>query len=210
MAEVPESSGSEPGDLADIAEVWPVESSADLYRDDWVMALRADWIRRPGHPDEEPFRRLVLEHPGAVVVLAVDDEERVLCVRQYRHPARRRFVELPAGLCDHADEEPEQVARRELAEEGGSRAGSWIHLGSTFSSPGITSECIHYFVARDLTPLAEGEAEFVAEHEEADMELLWVPFRRLYDAVLGNDVTDAPLVNAVLLAHARGLVGSRP
>jgi 8-oxo-dGTP pyrophosphatase MutT (NUDIX family) len=209
MAEVPEFSGLEPGDLADVAEVWPVESSTDLYRDDWVMALRADWIRRPGHPDEEPFRRLVLEHPGAVVVLAVDDEDRVLCVRQYRHPARRRFVELPAGLCDDADEEPEQVARRELAEEGGYRAGSWTHLGSTFSSPGISSELIHFYLARGLTPLGEDDAEFVAEHEEADMERLWVPFLRLYGAVVSNHVTDAPLVSAVLLAQAQGLVGSR-
>ena len=60
-----------------------------------MIALRADGVRRPGHPDEEPFRRLVVEHPGAVVVLALDDEERVLCLRQYRHPARRGSSSCP-------------------------------------------------------------------------------------------------------------------
>jgi 8-oxo-dGDP phosphatase len=208
VAEVPESSGFEPGDLADLAEEWPVESSADLYRDDWVMALRADWIRRPGHPDEEPFRRLVLEHPGAVVVLALDDGERVLCVRQYRHPARRRFIELPAGLIDEPDEKPLDVARRELVEEAGHEAASWTHLASTYSSPGITSEVIHTFLARDVSPVEPSSGGFVAQHEEADMEVLWVPFDTLLTAVLAGKVRDAPVVLAVLMAHARGLAGS--
>ena len=85
-------------ETADVAESWPVESSEDLYRSSLPFALRADRIRHPDGPGEEPFTRVVLEHPGAVVVLAVDDEERVFCLRQYRHPARMRMLELPAGL----------------------------------------------------------------------------------------------------------------
>ena len=195
--------------VADVPEEWPVAATEYLHQDSWVVALRADKIRRPAHPDDEPFRRLVLEHPGAAIVLAVDDDDQVLCVRQYRHAASRRFVELPAGLLDQGDEEPEAVARRELLEETGYVAGSWTHLTTVFSSPGISSEVMHIFLARDLS---EGDQapEFVREHEEADMELVRVPFSALFDAVLAHDVQDAPLVVAVLLARARGLVGGKP
>jgi 8-oxo-dGDP phosphatase len=198
-----------PPEVADVPERWPVESSEDLYRTGLPFALRADVVRRPGAPDEEPFTRVVLEHPGAVVVLALDEDERVLCLRQYRHPVGQRMVELPAGLMDHEGEEPEDVARRELAEETRLQAGSWTHLVSAYSSPGITEECIHYFLARDLSPIPDGHlGGFRAEHEEADMTTQWVPFRRLHDAARFGDVMDAPLLIAVLTAHARGLVGS--
>jgi hypothetical protein len=69
-------------DVADTAESWPVVSSRDLYRDDWVMALRLDQIRRPEDAGREAFGRLVLEHPGAVIVLAVDDQRRAYCLWQ--------------------------------------------------------------------------------------------------------------------------------
>ena len=190
--------------LQDRPEDWPVESSTDLFRDDWVVALRADRVRRPEEPAGDPFRRLVLEHPGAVVVLAVDEEERVVCLAQYRHPARRRFVELPAGLCDEPGEEPLDVARRELREEVGLEAREWTHLGSTYSSPGISAEQMHYFLARRLLPAAD--RAFQPVHEEADMEVFRAPFADLHRAVLEGRVTDAPLVLAVLLADARGLV----
>ena len=193
--------------LADQPESWPVTSTTDLHRDDWVMALRADHINRPGHPDEKPFKRLVLEHPGASIVLAVDDDERVFCLRQYRHPAQRRFVELPAGLCDgDADEDPLEVARRELREEAGLEAGEWTHLTSTYSSPGISAEVMHFYLARGLSAADRGD--FVLEHEEADMETLWVPFADLHAAVLSGEVGDGPVVLAVLLAQARGLVAA--
>ena len=104
-------------DLADTSGSWPVTASRDLYRSDWVMALRADRVRRPGAQGEEPFERWVFEHPGAVIVLAVDDQERVCCLRQYRHAVGGRLVELPAGLRDTAGEDPLETARRELREE---------------------------------------------------------------------------------------------
>lgn len=194
-------------EVRDVEESWPIASSSDLHRDDWVVALRADRIRRPGTKGPD-FRRLVLEHPGAVVVLAIDDEERVCCLAQYRHPAGRRFVELPAGLCDEPGEAPLTVARRELLEETGLRAGTWTHLTSAYSSPGISAELMHYFVARDLSPADRGG--FDLEHEEADMTLFWAPFAELYDAALAGRVTDAPLVLAVLLAQARGLARATP
>ncbi|MGZ5405316.1 MAG: NUDIX domain-containing protein [Nocardioides sp.] len=193
--------------LTDVEESWPVASSTDLHRDDWVVALRADRIRRPGTEGPD-FRRLVLEHPGAVVVLAIDDQERVCCLAQYRHPAGRRFVELPAGLCDEPGEEPLSVARRELVEEAGLSAGTWSHLTSAYSSPGLSAELIHYFLARDLTHVDRGD--FDLQHEEADMTLFWAPFGDLYDAALAGRLTDAPLVLALLLAQARGQVQATP
>lgn len=185
----------------DVEESWPVEESVDLHRDGWVVALRADTIRAPG-TDGPSFRRLVLEHPGAVVVLALDQQERVCCVRQYRHPARRRFVELPAGLLDQVDEEPVEVARRELREEVGLQAASWTPLTTTYSSPGISEERMHFFLARDLDEADRGDFEL--HHEEADMTVSWVPFAELYAAVLEGRVQDAPVALAVLLAAARG------
>ena len=190
--------------LRDVEATWPVASSADLYRSGLPFALRADEVRRPEHPDDEPFTRVVLEHPGAVVILALDEDERVLCLRQYRHPVGRRMVEIPAGLLDQAGEEPQAAAERELVEEAGTRAGSWTHLGSTYSSPGISAELIHFFAARDLSPADRGD--FVAEHEEADMEVMWVPVAELLAAVLDGRVADAPVVIALLLAREKGLV----
>ncbi|WP_017936230.1 NUDIX domain-containing protein [Nocardioides sp. Iso805N] len=188
-------------EVRDRAERWPVMSSTDLHRDDWVMALRRDTIRRPG--SEEIFTRLVLEHPGAAVIIALDDDGRVLCLKQYRHPAGMRFVELPAGLLDADGEEPLEVAQRELREEASFAAATWRPLAAAYSSPGIIAERIHYFLATDLTAVDRGD--FVLQHEEADMELLWVPFEDLLGAVLAGDVTDAPLIIAVLMVRARGL-----
>ncbi|MBZ5734131.1 NUDIX hydrolase [Nocardioides sp. TRM66260-LWL] len=188
----------EPIALHDEDVAWPVEETQDLHRDGWVVALRADRVRRPGST-EEPFRRLVLEHPGAVVVLALDDADRVLVLRQYRHPARVRMVELPAGLLDAAGEAPIDVARRELQEETGHAAAEWAPLLTAFSSPGISEERVHYFLARGVTAVGRGDFELV--HEEADMTTGWVPFDELLDAVLDGRTEDGPLAIAVL-AHA--------
>jgi 8-oxo-dGDP phosphatase len=193
-------------DVADAPEQWPVESCEDLYRSTLPFALRADLVRRPEQPDEEPFTRVVLEHPGAVVVLAVDEEEQVFCLRQYRHPARTRMLELPAGLLDVTGEQPQAAAERELLEEAGLEADDWTPLTSAYSSPGISTELIHYFLARGLREADRGD--FSPAHEEADMETLWVPYDDLLAACLDGRVHDAPLLIAVLTAHERGLVGS--
>lgn len=191
--------------LRDLEETWPVEETTDLHRDDWVVALRADSVRRPG-ADEEPFRRLVLEHPGAAVVLAVDDQHRVCCLAQYRHPVGRRLVQLPAGLLD-SEEDPGEVAVRELREEAGLVASEWTSLGSTYSSPGLSAEVMHLFLARGLTQVERG---FDPAHEEADMSLTWVPLTDLHEAILEGRVRDASLVVALLLARARGLGAGGP
>jgi ADP-ribose pyrophosphatase len=193
--------------LTDTPESWPVASSSVVYDGAWVVRLREDAVRRPGHPDDEPFTRLVDEHPGAVIVLAVDDRDRALVIEQYRHAVQHRLVQLPAGLCDVEGEEPEAVARRELVEEAGLEAGEWTHLGSTYPSPGITAEVSHYYLARDVREVGRGD--FEPEHEEADMTVSWVPVDDLVEAVLDGRLADAHLALAVLLARSRGLTGAR-
>ena len=195
-------------ELGDAAESWPVEESTDLFRDDWVMGQMAHPKPRPHHPGDEPIPPQVLQHPGSAGVVAMDVEQRVFCLRQYRHAARTRFVELPAGLCDVEGEDPLEVARRELREEAGLEAAEWVDLASTYSSPGISSEIMHFYLARELTPADRGD--FVADHEEADMETLWVDFADLHAAVLDGRLRDGPTVLAVLLVAAKGYAGRRP
>jgi ADP-ribose pyrophosphatase len=174
--------------------------SQDLYRGDWIVALRKDSVRPADDPDGEAFDRWVFEHPGAVVVLAVDDQERVACVRQYRHPAVGTYLELPAGLRDTEGEDPLETARRELLEEVELEASEWRQLFSLWPSAGITSERHVFFLARGLTRGDRGD--FALEHEEAVMEMLWVPLDELVEAVLDGRVTEGPISVAVLAYDA--------
>ena len=95
--------------------------------------------------------RDVVRHPGAVVMLAVDAEERILWIRQHRWAAGRELLELPAGTLER-DEAPEACARRELAEETGFAAANWQALGGFYSAPGFCDEYLHAFAASDLRP----------------------------------------------------------
>lgn len=187
--------------IADVPEKWPVESSTDLHRDDWVVAFRSDHVRSPHDASGTTFRRLVVEHPGAAVAMAIDDEDRVLCLRQYRHPAGMRFVELPAGICDVEGEDPLQTAVRELREEAEFEADRWTHLLSVWATPGISAERHHLYVAEGLRAVDRGD--FALHAEEADMEVVWVPFEELLEGVLAGRITDAPVALAVLTVHAR-------
>lgn len=193
-------------DLADRAGTWPVVATTDVFRTRIPIAVRADEVQRPGHPEEPTFTRLVVEHPGAAVVLALDERDRVACLRQYRHPAGATFVELPAGLCDTPGEDPLAVAVRELREEMGLQAQLWTHLATAYSSPGISSEKVHYYLAREVAPADRSDVEL--RHEEAEMEALWLPFPELLRGVLDGVIGDGPLLIAVLMAHARHLVPS--
>jgi ADP-ribose pyrophosphatase len=182
-------------DLRDEPASWPVSGSTDLYRGDWVLAVRADELTAPDRP-EQTFRRFVVELPGAVMILAVDDDERVVLLRQYRHPVQSRLVEIPAGLLDVPGEDPVVAAQRELREEAGLAASSWRHLVTVLPSPGISEERHAIYLARGLSEVGHGD--FEAEHEEAEMSVERVPMSELLDAVLDGRVRDAPLVTAVL------------
>lgn len=184
--------------LADRPGSWPVVASEQVWQGSWIVALREDRVHRPDHVDDA-HTRVVLEHPGAVVVLAVDDRERVACLRQYRHAGPGWFVELPAGVLD-SDEPPLQTAQRELREEVELAATDWRPLATLRPSVGITAETQHLFLARGLSYADRGDFELHAE--EADMEVFWAPVEDMVEAVLDGRLTTSALVTAVLAYDA--------
>lgn len=189
--------------LSDSPQSWPVHEVEPVWSGPAPFSVRRDTVSAPAVP-EETFGRLVLEHPGAVVILAVDDDDRAMVLHQYRHPVGRRLVELPAGLLDVEGEDPLEAARRELREEALLVAQRWTELFTTYSSPGLSSEAITYFVAEGLSE-APDRGGFVPAHEEADMSVEWVPVEDLLDAVWSGRVQDGPTAQALLgyrmLAH---------
>lgn len=184
--------------LEDRPGSWPVTGSEQVWESSWIVALREDRVHRPDHADDA-HTRVVLEHPGAVVVLAVDDQERVACLRQYRHPGPGWFVELPAGVLD-SDEPPLETAQRELREEVELAATEWRSLATLRPSVGISAETQHVFLARGLSHADRGEFELHAE--EAEMEVFWAPFDAMVEAVLAGRLTTSALVTAVLAYDA--------
>lgn len=146
-------------------------------------------------------RREYVRHPGAVGVLALDEQERILLVRQYRHPVGMELWELPAGLLDVPGEPPVGAAQRELAEEVDLVAARWDVLVDWFNSPGGMDEAIRVFVARDLSPVPDDQRH-EREHEERDMVAEWVPLDVARDAVLAGRVNNPTAVAGVLAAAA--------
>ncbi|WP_449282635.1 NUDIX domain-containing protein [Leucobacter sp.] len=140
-----------------------------------------------------------LDHPGAVAVLAVDAEERVLLIRQYRHAIAHRDWEIPAGLMDAPGEPGLGAAQRELAEEADLRAERWGLLLDLFLSPGGTSEAMRIFLARDLHRV---DHDYVRADEEAELVPRWVPLAEAVEAVLDGRVQNAVTASAVLAAWA--------
>ena len=180
--------------LADVPQSWPRTGSEYVYDTGWVVKFREDTIHVPGEPEHE-FTRLVVEDPGAVVVLAIDDAEQVVVLRQYRHAVQKRMVQLPAGKLDQPGEDPLVAAQREFREETGLAAGEWTHLLTTYASPGITSETHALYLARGLRDVPR---DFEVQHEEADMTVERVPYADLLEAVLDGRAADAPLASSVL------------
>lgn len=184
-------------DLTDTAETWPVVERRTAFTGR-VVSVRADTVRPPaGGPD---FVRDVVVHPGAVAVVALDDDEQVLLVHQYRHPVGHRLFELPAGLLDVAGEDPLVGAARELAEEAHLGAADWRVLVDFYTSPGMTTESLRVYLARGLT--AATDDRFVAEDEEADMVVTRVPLPGLVAGVLAGRLHNPTLIVGVLAAHA--------
>jgi ADP-ribose pyrophosphatase len=145
--------------------------------------------------------REYVDHPGAVAVIALDDDDRVLLLSQYRHPARAELWEPPAGLLDVEGEPPAAAAVRELAEEADLRAASWWRLVEFFTSPGGSAERIVVFLARDLTPVPDDE-RFERVDEEAGMVPVWLPLDDAVAAVLTGRLHSPTAVSGVLAAAA--------
>ena len=161
-----------------------------------VISLRRDTVAMPGGGDSV---REVVAHPGAVAVVAVDDEGRVVLLRQYRHPVGAYLWELPAGLRDADGEPPLETAKRELAEEVLLAAERWSLLTTTYNSPGFSDELVLVYLAEGLTDVARPEG-FVVEHEELDMTIERVPLADAVQRVFDGDIRNASAVVGLLAA----------
>ena len=194
--------------ITDVPEEWPVNAAETSFTGR-IWRIRSESVVMP---DGVAAVRDYMEHPGAVGVLALDEQRRALLVRQYRHPVRHRLWELPAGLLDIPGENPLHAAQRELYEEAYTKAADWRVLIDFYSSPGGSSEALRIFLAQDLAD-ADGE-RFAAEHEELDLQLDRVELDELVRLVLAGELHNGALVSAVLAAKVAldgpGLDSLRP
>ena len=138
----------------------------------------------------------IVRHPGGAAAVAIDSQERVCLLRQYRHAAGGYIYELPAGKLEPG-EPPEITARRELVEEAAVSASQWSSLGAYFSSPGVFTEVIHLYLATGLSPaLAAPEADEVFEVE-------WWPLGTAVERARNGELTDAKTIIGILRAAGR-------
>jgi ADP-ribose pyrophosphatase len=160
-----------------------------------VWDIRRDTFTFGGHDVVREY----VDHTGAVAVLALDSDGRVLLINQYRHAIAEREWELPAGLLDIPGEAPLLAAQRELAEEVDLAASDWTELLTFHTSPGGSNELLHIYVAEGLT----ATPVFDRTDEEAEIIVRWVPMQEVVDAVLSGQLGNSILIVAVLAAHAR-------
>ena len=186
--------------LADVVADRHVVQSTERFRGR-VWDIRTDLVDLG---DGEQVERDLVVHPGAVAIIAVDEDQQVLLVQQYRHPVAALLWEPPAGLLDVVGEEPLAAAQRELFEEAGYRASRWSVLLDVFMSPGGSSEAVRIFLAQDLTPVAEAE-RFLGEAEERTMVARWVPLDRARAGLFSGDL-HSPLCVMGILAVTRVLI----
>jgi ADP-ribose pyrophosphatase len=161
------------------------------------LQFRVDTVERA---DGSRAERDVVGHPGAVAIVAIDDEDRVLLVRQFRLPARGILLEIPAGTLDVDKasgeiEEPDGAARRELEEETGYRARSWRRLASFWTAPGFASELMHLYLATGLEAAHEGR---LGPDEDERLELERRPFVDAIIALESGEIADAKSIAGLL------------
>ena len=173
-----------------------VVSSEDIYAGK-VMAVRRDEVRMPGGGTAV---REIMEHPGAVAIAALDADDRLMLIYQYRHAVRRRLWEMPAGLLDHAGEDPLETARRELLEEVGLEAAEWSVLIDVVSSPGFSEEAVRVYLATGLRDVGRPHSE--ADDEEADLETHWVALADAVAMVFDGTLVNSSCLAGVLAVHA--------
>jgi 8-oxo-dGTP pyrophosphatase MutT (NUDIX family) len=175
----------------------------------WVIDVRTDQVRMP---DGAIAKRDVIDHPGAVAVVALDEADHVVMVRQYRHPVRAQLLELPAGLLDLDGESALTAAKRELYEETALTAQQWWVLLDLHTSPGMTSEAIRIYLARGLTDVPVAD-QFQAEHEEITLTVERYSLDDVVSQALRGELTNGPAVAGVLAAQVardQGWTSLRP
>jgi 8-oxo-dGDP phosphatase len=160
-----------------------------------IFALRADEVQMPGGGSA---RREVVEHYGAVAILAIDEDANIVMVYQYRHPVGRRLWELPAGLLDMGGEPPHITAARELEEEAGLSATNWRVLVDLVSAPGFSDESVRVYLATGLSDVGRPDAH----DEEADLVVRRFAIDEAVRMALNGEITNAITVSGILAAHA--------
>lgn len=150
-------------------------------------------------PNGRITRREIVEHSDVVAVVAIDDEDNVLLVKQYRKPVEKSLLEIPAGGVEDG-ESPHECALREMQEETGYLPGALKQIGGVYSSPGYCSEYLYLYLATDLNP-----SKLSADDDE-EIELVKTPVDRVRSLISSGKICDAKSVSALLIAlHERGL-----
>ena len=177
--------------------------SSEVIRRGRILEFRIDTVEAA---DGHRSTRDIAGHPGGVCVVAIDPEDRVLLVRQWRHATGGPLLEIPAGTLDR---EPDGTieghagaAARELEEETGARAGTWRYLGAFYTAPGFTSELMHLYLATDLVAVDEGR---LGPDEDERLELYPTPFAEALAMAERGEIRDAKsLIGLFRVARLRG------
>lgn len=187
-----------------MAHTFRTESS-ELLVDAPIIALRRDQVRMP---DGNLAAREIVEHFGATAIVALDEENRVALIRQYRQCVGQRLLELPAGILDKAGEPALDCAQRELMEEAGLAAQHWEVLTDLVTSPGFCDEAVRVYLARGLRDVEKPEGS----EEEADLELQWVPIAEAVGMVFRGEIVNSIAIAGIMTAHASllGVATPRP
>ncbi len=171
--------------------------SSEVVRRGRFLEFRVDTIERA---DGSRGTRDVVGHPGAVAVLALDPAGRLLLVRQWRIPAGRALLEIPAGTLDVEQgltEDPDAAVRRELEEETGNRAGAWRKLATFWTAPGFASELMHLYLATDLHGVSD-DVDRLAPDEDERLELVHLTIDEALRMLDAGEITDAKTILGIL------------
>ncbi len=188
---------------ADRPMKWPV-TRREVLATGSVSSFLEETVQTPSG---ELMVRQVISHPGAVAIVAWDqDADQIAVLRQYRHPVEMELVEIPAGLLDIDGEDFLAAAKRELAEEAELSANIWNVLVDMVTTPGGNEESLRIYLARDLAP-TDRPSDFVLEDEEAEMTWEFVPRQDLVDQVFAGGVQSPTLVTGVLALETALLSG---
>ena len=185
-------------DIRDSDADLPVQSSSELLSTPIFDVVEETF---PFGERGQTLRRSFVKHLSAVAVLAVDQQDRVLLINQYRHPVRMKLWEIPAGLLDVDGEPMLEGAQRELVEEADLQAQTWSTLLDFYTTPGANNEAIRIYLAEGLTEIPEAERH-VREAEEAEITTAWLPLSEAVQAVLSGQIHNPSAANGILALHA--------
>jgi len=163
--------------------------SSQLIYDGQVVKLRVDTVRMPGGRETQ---REIVEHGDCVAIIAIDADDNVLLVKQFRKPVEKELLEIPAGSIDPG-EDPVTTVRREMQEETGYLPQKVERLGGFYSSPGFCTEYLHLYLATDLTP-----SPLYAEDTES-IKLVRVPISQIRSLIASGSICDAKSITGLLI-----------